>query len=387
MAVWAIQYWSDAGLVGKVVPADSKSAALALAGVPASRVVKVTRRLWSATDAFAGLSSAPSPKTQVLFLSRALALFAGGASAKVNDLITSLPELERLSRKRLEALRDDIELSTKLRHLGFDAEIVAMIESGEKTGRLPRAIETSLTYLKKNLEVAQKSSKQFVFGALLIGISLALFLTLPLLLAEPMDMLRNLSDVRINLTAATYVLLFVRSAVADYWWLLVGAVSAATALAWKFRYQLSSLSLFRAFGALERTRRSIRFLIVWRAFRVASVPLEEQTTMLSAAIGARAAAHVAAGLKRGEALTDTLDQRFFSPTLALTAAGLSQVSVGTFSKIVDMLLASLHEERQLSASRVAAAMYACGATLAMATVALLAFGLIFPIMSTSAGVS
>ncbi len=383
MAAWTIQYWGDDGLRGKAVAAVSKSSALALANVPPSRVVKIERRLTA--PSFCGRWSAPAAKIQMVLLARALALFAGGGAGLVNNLITSLPELRRLARKRAEILRDDLEFSAKLRGLEFAPEIVSIIEAGEKTGRLTQALETALTYLKQNTEIAQQNSKQFAFGVLLIAASLSLFFSLPLLLAEPIDTLRNLRDVRVTLTPATYVLLFVNAMVTDYWWLLCAGGAGASFAVWRYRRALSRVPPFSVFGSLEKTRRSIRFLIVWRAFRVAGIPLEEQAATLTSALGAAASARMFERLRRGESLTDTLDRRFFSATLTLAVEGLSQVGVEPFLKIVDLLLTSLREEQQAGAARVAAVMYACGAGLTIGTIALLALGLIFPIMGASAG--
>ena len=382
MSAWTIHYWGDDGLRGKAVAAESRSAALALAGVPAPRVVKVTRRWWL-SDVSAWLR--PPVKIQALFLARALALFAAGNAALVNDLIASLPELQRLAKRRPEALRDDLELSAKLQRLEFSPEIVAIVEAGEKTGRLTQAIETALVYLRRNIEIGRKSSKQFTFGVLLIAVSLSLFFSLPLLLAEPIEMLRGLRDVQVNLTPATYVLLFIKTAVKDYWWLSGAGIAVAGVAAWRFRRVVSRIPPFSAFWSLEKTRRSINFLVVWRAFRVAGIPLEEQKATLTASLGPYATAHVFDGLKRGESLSDTLSRRFFSPTLTLAAGGLSQVGVETFLKIADTLLTSLHEEQQAGTTRAAAIMYAFGVVVTISIVSLLAFGLIFPIMSTSAG--
>lgn len=382
MAAWTVHYWGDDGLRDKAVAAESRAAALALAGVPAPRVLKVTRRWWL-SDAVVWLK--PPVKIQALFLARALALFTAGNAALVNDLISSLPELRRLAKKRPDALRDDLELSTKIQRLEFSPEIVAIIEAGEKTGRLTQAIETALVYLRRNIEIGQKSSKQFTFGVLLVVVSLSLFFVLPLLLAEPIEMLRGLRDVQVNLTFATYVLLFIKTAVADYWGLLAAGAVAAVTAAWRFRRALSHVPPFGAFLNLEKTKRSISFLVVWRAFRVAEVPLEEQKATLTASIGPTAAAHVFDGLKRGESLSGTLDRRFFSPILTLAAGDLSQIGAETFLKVAETLLTSLHEEQRAGAARVSAIMYAFGVVVTIAIVSLIAFGLIFPIMSTSAG--
>ena len=388
MAAWLIRYWGDDGPCRKVVAADSKSSALVLADVPAARIVRVTRRWMPSPDgSAAAVFPAPSMKIQMLFLTRALALFTGGSAGMVNSLVTSLPRLKRLARKRVRALRDDLELSAKLRCLGFSPEIVSIIETGEKTGTLTRALETSLAYLKQNTELAQKNAGQLTFGILLLVVSLSLFLIMPLFLSEPIDMLRNLRDVDISLTAATHVLLFVNAAVRDYWWLLCAGGAVVFVSAWKFRHLLTRVPPFSMFGSLEKTRRSICFLVAWRAFRVAGIPLEEQAATLTATLGARASAHVLGRLKNGEALTDTLDGRFFSQTLVLAAPGLAQVGVESFSKIVDVLLVSLNEERQFGAARAATVMYILGAVLTMSTITVLAFGLIFPILGASAGAS
>ena len=386
MATWTIRYWGDHGTCSKVVDADSRQSALELAEIPLPRVVKIARnRILPAMNFGLEATLKPSRRIQALFLARALALFAGGGASLVNRLITSLPELGRIAKKRPQSLRDDLELSAKLRHLAFFPEVVAIIESGEKTGRLTDALETSLLYLKQMLEISGKNSKQFAFGALLVVASLTMFFSLPLLLTEPIDMLRKLRGIEIGFTPATHVLLFVNALVRDYWWLLVAGLGCGAFAVWRFRHVLAEVAPFRVFGTLQKTRRSIHFLIVWRAFRVAGLPLEEQAGTLSAALGARACAHMIERLRRGESLTETLSQRFFSPTLVLAVAGLSQVNTGVFSGIVDMLLTSLREEQRAGASRAAAAMYVTGAILTIATVLLLAFGLIFPIMGASAG--
>ncbi len=386
MATWMVQYWGDHGTCSKLVDADSRQSALALAEVPLSRVVKVARdRVFPTADFGFATSLKPSRRIQVLFLARALALFASGGANLVNQLITSLPEVSRIAGKRPQSLRDDLELSAKLRHLTFSPAVVAIIESGEKTGRLTDALQVSLLYLKQMLEISGKHSRQLAFGVLLIVASLTMFFSLPLLLTEPIDMLRKLRGVEVNFTLATHVLLLVNALVRDYGWLLALSFGGGVAAVWHFRHVLMEAGPFRVFGSLQKTRRSIHFLVVWRAFRSAGLPLEEQTGTLSSALGARACAHILKRLQRGESLTETLSQRFFSPTLVLAVAGLSQVDIKIFSGIVDMLLTSLREEQQAGASRAAAAMYATGAILTIAMVLLLAFGLIFPIMGASAG--
>lgn len=386
MSSWTVHYWGEHGLCSKVVAASSKQSALTLAQVPAARVVKVAQTWMFSLSRFGfGASLKPSLKVQSLFLARALALFASGKAALVNRLIASLPELNRIAKRHPESLRDDIELSAKLGHLAFSAGIIAIVEAGEKTGRLTPALETSLAYLKQLQEASQSSSRQFVFGTMLVVASLLVFSLSPLLLTEPISMLTNLGGVEVRFTVATHVLLFINALVRNYWWLLLTAAAGGFAVAWRFRHVLLQLPLLRMFGRLRKTRRSIYFLITWRAFRTAGIPLEGQARILTGTLGTHAAAYVLGCLQRGESLTEALSQRFFSSTLVLALGGAAQVDRRTFTGIADMLLTSLYEEQRTTASQAAAAMYLTGAMLTIATVALLAFGLIFPIMGASAG--
>lgn len=388
MSSWTVHYWGEHGLCSKVVAAGSKQSALALAEVPAARVVKVAQSwMFSVASLDFGASLKPSLKVQTLFVARALALFVSGRAALVNRLIVSLPELNRIAKRHPQSLRDDIELSAKLRYLAFATGIVAIIESGEKTGRLVTALETSLTYLKQLLEASRNSSRQFVFGVILVVVSLLTFFLIPLLLTEPINMLTNLRGVKVEFTTATYVLLFVNTLVRDYWWLLSAVTCGGFVLTWRFRHALLQLPLLQVFGKLRKIRRSIHFLVTWRAFRVAGIPLEGHSRILVSTLGAHVAAYILGCLQRGESLTEALSQRFFSPTLVLALGGASQVDRETFTGIADMLLISLYEEQRAGASQAATAMYATGAVLTITTAMLLAFGLIFPIMGASAGAS
>ena len=384
MSTWAVRYWGSDGLRDKIVTANSRSSALELADVPTPRVVKVVRRRMLSRDQLAKLLlPRPSPKTQMLFLARVLALFATGNTGLVDQLITSLPQLRRAVKGNARVLRDDIELSGKLRHLGFNPEVTAIAIAGEKTGRPMQAIEIALTYMKQNMEIREKNSKQIIFGLLLLVVSSLMFFLLPPLLAEPLETLRNLRDVEIALTPATHVLWFVGAAVGEYGGLLCAVLALMGSLLWKFHHSLLRVPPFSVFGRLDGIRRSVRFLLVWRAFRLADIPLEEQRDTLIAALGPYASAHMFGRLRQGETLSDTLDDRFFSSTLTLAAAGLSQVGTDTFAKVVDALLVSLREEQQIASARAAGVLYALGVTLTAATIALLALGLIFPIMSAS----
>jgi len=384
MSTWAVRYWGSDGLRDKIVTANSRSSALELADVPAPRVVKVVRRTMLSRDQLAKLLlPRPSPKTQMLFLARVLALFATGNTGLVDQLITSLPQLRRSVKGNARVLRDDIELSGKLRHLRFNPEVVAIAIAGEKTGRPMQAIEIALTYMKQNMEIREKNSKQMIFGLLLLIVSSLMFFLLPPLLTEPLETLRNLRDVEIALTPATHLLWFIGAAVGEYGGLLCAVLALTGSLLWKFRHSLLRVPPFNVFGRLDGIRRSVRFLLVWRAFRLADIPLEEQRDTLIAALGPHASAYMFGRLRQGETLGDTLYDRLFSSTRTLAASGLSQVGADTFAKVVDALLVSLREEQQIASARAAVVLYALGVALTVATIALLALGLIFPIMSAS----
>lgn len=377
MSRWALRYWDAAGLRDAVVEADSREAALTAVGCAPARVVEAAR-VRPALAAGLRRLRRPSRRDQLLFLVRAGAAYAAAGRVDAGRLIAGFPALARLAAGRGEALRDDLEFSARLAHLGFDATAVAILGAGERAGRLGQAFDATLDYLREHEVARRGAAGPLLMGGVLTAAGAAAFFLMPLILGPALRGMLAIEGIESATTPATTLLLAVDTLAREHAVPLVGALALAAALLWRQRDRLTALR------RLDNVRRSIRLLLAWRPFHLAGVALEHHRGVLSAALGRRAAPALLRRLAEGESLADVLDPAYFSPTLTLVGDGLASASGAAFEKLSGIVLFSLVEERRVATARLALLLYAAGATLTIGVVLLAALGLIFPILGATA---
>ena len=385
MSQWMVKYWGRNGAETVAVNAPSSAVAVRLTGLPPARIVRVERqwaKLWSATV----WTPKPSQRVQLLFLVRACAMYSGTGRVHAGELIDEFGALKRLARSRPQVRRADLELSDRIRGLNFDDVLVSLVRAGERTGGLAASLRVAVDYLKMSERIRGATSSQFVLAFLLFGASCLTFFAMPVMLSGALQSLINVRAVQIELTAATHLMLWMDAVLRAYWPLVCGGMAAALGAAWMMRERLRRLRLFAFANRLQRIKRSARLMMVWMPYQIAGLVLEKETALLKRILGENAAAKILPRLGEGESLGDVLDRRWFSETLVQVGRGLSGAYTEDFKRIGAVALEALTEERQMFTRRLATLLYFGGALATMGVVALVAFGLIFPILGATTGV-
>ena len=385
LSYWRLTYWDRHTLQVHKVYAESRAQVLEQVGIPQDRVVEIRRAVRFSWRNLV-VRSASTTNAQLLFLVQFSALLSSYRNPGINSLVQASPEFRRIATKHPESLRDDLGFSVKLTHLGFPRPVTAIVSAGEKTGRVKECVEEAVKYLKMELDVERKSSKHLVFSFLLLALSVSVFFGMPFFVGEPLATLQSIDAVHLSTTWATDVLFATSELLRNDWHLLIVGVLALLGLSWFFRRQVLRLYPFRIFERYANCSRSIRLLLVWRPYRLAGVPLEQESAVLKAVLGEKIGTQLLAAMRRGTSLYKGLDEKYFSLSLIAVSSELANTNSEDFDRITGVLLDSLSEEKQLISEKLAASLYMASMTLAVGTIVFLAFGLIYPILGATTGI-
>ena len=117
---------------------------------------------------------------------------------------------------------------------------------------------------------------------------------------------------------------------------------------------------------------------------MANIPLQNCRSIVSRALGAELSEDVFRRLQSGESMATILKGESFSPILAMSSRSLVETDDQTFTQTVEVLIPVLLEEQRVMAKRLSVFFYASGIALTVGIVLMVAFGLIFPILSATA---
>lgn len=385
MPRWVVEYWGRAGRSRVSVRAGSYAMVPRLSNVPTGRVIRITRdrSLPELPELF---TRKPSGNVQLLFLVRACAMYASSGRVAVDDLINEFGELRRIAKTEQQVWREDLDLSRRLQYLRFDSVVTVLIVTGERTGTLEQSLRAAMRYIKTREAVRNNTSSQVSMGVLLFALGMLALLSLPLILSEPLRGLQNIRGIEIKMTWATDILFGLNFLLGEQLLFTLTATGAATVLVAVFRKRLAWIGSFGLTTKLRNTKRSVRLLMTWVPFRLMGLALESEENLLTDVLGKDAAAALIPRLRSGAALGDVLDQRWFSGTLARSGSGLGVATSSDVQPMADAVMSALLEEMKSLTGRVAMLLYLGGVAATISVIAIVAFGLIFPIIGATVNV-
>lgn len=385
MPRWVVEYWGRAGRSRVSVRAGSYAMVPRLSNVPAGRVIRITRdrSLPELPELF---TRKPSGNVQLLFLVRACAMYASSGRVAVDDLINEFGELRRIAKTEQQVWREDLDLSRRLQYLRFDSVVTVLIVTGERTGTLEQSLRAAMRYIKTRETVRNNTSSQVSMGVLLFALGMLALFSLPLILSEPLRGLQNIRGIEIKTTWATDILFGLNFLLGEQLLFTLTATGAVTVLIVVFRKRLAWIGSFGLMTKLRNTKRSVRLLMTWVPFRLMGLALESEENLLTDVLGKEAAAALIPRLRSGAALGDVLDQRWFSGTLARSGSGLGVATSSDVQPMADAVMSALLEELRSLTGRVAMLLYLGGVAATISVVAIVAFGLIFPIIGATVNV-
>jgi general secretion pathway protein F len=359
-------------------------------------------RVASAGDsgsAFGGLfKRVAMNQTQVLQFTQQLAtlLGAGQPLDRALQILLELPESEK-ARRIIERIRDLVRGGAPLSD-GLEAEpgvfsklYVNMVRAGEIGGSLDGTLARLANYLERSKALKESVINAMIYPAILVVmVFAALFVLLVFVVPQFMPMFK---DMNVELPLITKLVLFVGTALSDWWWLMALGIFALVVVV---RRRLANPSSRLAFDARLLTMRVVGSLVskleTARLTRTLGTLLKNGVPLLTAlgisrnVLGNSALAEAidkaTEEVKTGGGLAFALSQSKRFPKLAV-----QMVSVGEESGALDDMLLKVADtfdvEAKNTVDRLLAAMVPVMTLVMTGVVGFIMMAILLPIMSIS----
>ncbi len=324
----------------------------------------------------------PKRTVQLIFLNEIKALLWGGTIDSIDKRILEMPKF-KFHRKRTPSLvSSELSISEKLSLLGFDKEAVLALQRGEATGKSLEGLNIAINHLDMLSTTQGQAYGKIMSSFTALFVSLSLLIFLPGAVFDTLTELMN-SGLTIQTGITTDLLLFLGESNTP---MLLTIIVLVIALIMSYlicnEFKVST-PIHRYFA----TRRSLSLLTIWRMHRQAGVPLDTEYTTLKSTVGSRVFKDMQPQLIDGTSLAGVIatDRHSFSSLLTFTAESMSELGGERFSDVSHQIIKSLFAEHKVQVERLVQFLSWTSITVAVLAISLLAYGMIFPIMSIQAG--
>ena len=332
----------------------------------------------------------PDMKQQLSFLGEIEAYRLTGSIDKLDIRIREQKKFNHYCKNVTDSTLREISLSQKLDLLRFDPQVVAAVRNGEKTGKLGEGIKAAIEYCEMLLNIKENTSKNILMGAILLVLSVAILLIVPGVLVNTVAEIFSDETLSLQTTIATPILLFFGTEQTVIFFALI-IFLVASGVAYLLRQDLLELSIFRKLINPILTyincNRSLRFLMAYRFYKSAGMPIDTEDKLLRTIFGIRIYEQIKISTSEGNSLPNAISNEKwgFDPLLLNSIVPISGLFGEDFADISKRIVKLLISRQKQLANRLAITFSILGATIAISTVAMIAYGIIFPMMSLQVG--
>ena len=380
MFAWRIQLVGGGGnLQNIIVSGLNLKRALAANGYDLSRIVRAERCL-----NYDRLVVKVSQEAQMVFLMKLLPYYISGVPDQSAQLFKTYVPIQRMSKRYPTALDVNLSLSERLEVLRFNPIVVAIIRAGEQSGEIASVLKQATSNLQKEIEMNKKARKGIAGGLLLSVASTIILLGVS---AGTSGALESVIEAGIieQRNFAGLILEALGDYARNYLWSLLLIVAFAAGAVFRYGNYLRGLWPISMFNTYLNVLRSIRLVSVWLILERAGLSIEHDEQLLATAIGTSLASRISGQRKKGETFSDLLSSRDFSVTLEECCAGISALGSSDKIHLLEQIEQLLYTERSQFAATISRTFYIIGMLIAFAAIALILFGILFPIYASGLG--
>ena len=325
----------------------------------------------------------PRKTLQLTFLQEIEAYLWVGEINRIDARIRDIKEFTFYRKYSPKVSSPELSIAEKLDLLGFDTRVVLAVQKGEKTGNLLEGIKVAINYLDMVLAMKSQSQTKITSGCVALSISLGLLIFLPRTVSETLSDLIS-SGLEISTGFTTNLLLFFGESNIPLLLALILLVMVIVAT----HFVCNDLKVSTPLHQYFATRRSLSLLSLWRMYRKSGIPLDTDHDALRKAVGDRVFEYMHPQLIDGVGLANVIekDRHGFSPLLTSTVNSMSELTGEKFSDVSNQIIKLLFAEHKDQVRKLVLILSLISVSVAIMTICLLAFGMIFPIMSIQAGV-
>ncbi len=200
-------------------------------------------------------------ETQELIISEVKALAYSGQAMHIGVINI----LKRANIKKLSfdsALEDGSTISNILATAGISKPVVALIASGESSGRLHDALSSSMVYLHTQKKIKDQVKSPFTQSGIIILISFAMLMFLPKIIAPALNSLTSTLHAETNFM--TSILLFIHGNDITIWIIIISIVGSLFLFKKKIRPFIRKIPVIKILDEFFVLKRSALLLMIFK---------------------------------------------------------------------------------------------------------------------------
>lgn len=370
MSSYTISFFNDTGDVEqKSVSASTEAEALAISGIPSSRVKTVKKSV--------SLISSRIPKIKPDDQIQILTELAGAIESGLTETqaLISLLAVDPTKTVHLNAIETCDGLVESLQILSFDPMAVSAAKAGTKVGGLPEALLEASDVIKGQAEIAKAVIGPLVQGLLYIVIGLsALFFVVPFISVQVEGMVG--SDMGIEPNALTFTLIYLGSFLRNFGFLFPIIIFLYAYFCFKNWDRYSGLPVLNRINDLFIYKRSIRLASLYKVLQKRGIVAEEIIKLSShnaSNYESNITKSMVCRLNEGESPLDVVSTKYWSPSLQIAFTNIDKGESNAIERSLSYCIQTMSGKRLNVAKKLTRICSLIGFT-SMGVVMILMFG-------------
>lgn len=275
-------------------------------------------------------------------------------------------------------------ISEYLKIFGVSDNVLLLIKSGEKSGRLGEAVNAAAVSVEQAIELKKVTGADLKLGITYLLAGLISILALSLVLGEPAQNIVDIPQFRDNV--ATHLIIAIHDLQAEntaIFLISLVAIFFCVNYLWQNVPGFKSIWGVKALDDLLKARRSANFLSAWIPLFTSGFSAEKALTIISqnyTGSDKKAVESIVAGVSQGGTIPRSLETAYWSPSFIIGMKAFDAAHDEARRKLLDRIKGMLITEIFVTGKRFSKLTLLIGTVAALITIFLIAMGFYAPML-------
>ncbi|MBM3105724.1 type II secretion system F family protein [Pseudomonas sp. V1] len=383
MAYFQLKYLGESGgIVSVGIEAETKEQAMAISGIPEAVIHSVT------VDHLGGIKAAVLDKKfplveQVLMLSAIASKVSSGKTfGKAVQESVNYKAL-KITYAQIDGCQTPKEYLTLLR---FDETAVLLAEAGDKTGRLPDALNRASKAIADRLAAQKEFSALMKKAVINAGFGLAFIVGIPLWAGGTINDFINVQRLDLQLNALSQLIMMLYTVYTQYLYVLVGIIVGVYLFRAHVWEMVRTLPGFSFLNERNKVRMGLEFVQTYQLLLSSGFTNPQSFRFMMQRSKGRAHAlyqEAHARLVEGRELSDVFDNPEWPPLITQNLQGFDNQSPAGRDNVLGNMADALKAYYLRHSEKVAQMSSVIGFSMMLLTIMMFAIGFYLPIINLS----
>lgn len=345
MPWYLIQYIDSEGSRERIeIEGDSEDEAISFAKINEDQVEKISKSV--------KIGSQDLPlEIQELILSQIRALVFSGQTIGVGieHMLNRISKLKPKIKVIKLQLESGATVSEILRVMGISKAGVALVRSGETSGRLSEALDSALSHVKAEKAIKSEVSSPFTEGITIVLIAVGMLMGLPGMIAPAMASMQK-AGLNLETNFLTDMLIFINENNSEIWYAMLGIVVFSVIFKKTLWRLLQNVPGFRVIKDYFIIKRSVLMLMVFKPLFSSGISLSKALdiikTSMSSPADNKAIKQVVDSMEHGASFSSAIhNEENWAPMFFNSFASFEQATfdaqMGLIESVTEALLGEL----------------------------------------------